>query len=71
VHHKGRATRKSSERMIREFYRSMELFHQKHFARSTPPPVNLAVRLAIRLGCALALSRDFRRPPEARRVGSG
>jgi N-acetylglucosaminyl-diphospho-decaprenol L-rhamnosyltransferase len=70
MHHKGRATRKSSERMIREFYRSMELFHQKHFAASTPPPVNLAVRLAIRLGCTLALARDVRRRPDARRVGS-
>ena len=70
MHHKGRATRKSSERMIREFYRSMELFHQKHFAASTPRPVNLAVRLAIRLGCTLALARDLRRRPDARRVGS-
>jgi N-acetylglucosaminyl-diphospho-decaprenol L-rhamnosyltransferase len=70
MHYKGRATRKSSEWMIREFYRSMELFHQKHFATSTPPPVNLAVRLAIRLGCALARARDVRRRPDARRVGS-
>ena len=70
IHHKGRSTRKSTERMIREFYRSMDLFHQKHFAASSPPPVNLAVRLAVRLGCALALARNAARPPERRTVGS-
>jgi GT2 family glycosyltransferase len=70
IHHKGRATRKSSRRMIREFYRSMELFHQKHFAPSSPAAVNVAVRLAVRLGCTLALARDACRPPEGRRVGS-
>jgi N-acetylglucosaminyl-diphospho-decaprenol L-rhamnosyltransferase len=70
MHYKGRSTRKSSERMIREFYRSMDLFHEKHFAASTTPAVNLAVRLAVRIGCSLALARDLHRPPEARRVGS-
>jgi hypothetical protein len=70
LHHKGRATRKSSERMIREFYRSMELFHRKHFAASTPGPVNLAVRVAVRAGCALALAKNGWRAPERRRVGS-
>ena len=70
LHHKGRATRKSSARMIREFYRSMDLFHQKHFAASTPPPVNLSVRLAVRLGCTLALARNALRPPSHRAVGS-
>jgi N-acetylglucosaminyl-diphospho-decaprenol L-rhamnosyltransferase len=70
VHHKGRATRKSSQRMIREFYRSMELFHQKHFAASYPGPINAGVRLAARLGCALALARNALRRPERRAVGS-
>jgi N-acetylglucosaminyl-diphospho-decaprenol L-rhamnosyltransferase len=70
VHHKGGATRKSSDRMIREFYRSMELFHHKHFAASTPMPVNVSVRLAVRLGCAVALVRNTLRSPERRAVGS-
>jgi len=70
LHHKGSATRKSSARMIREFYRSMDLFHQKHFAASRPPAVNLSVRLAVRLGCALALARNALRSPGRRAVGS-
>lgn len=70
VHHKGRATRKSSERMIHEFYRSMDLFHDKHFADRTPAAVNLGVHLAIRLGRALALARNAARPPERRGVAS-
>jgi hypothetical protein len=70
LHHKGRSTRKSTERMVREFYRSMDLFHQKHFASSTPAPVNLAVRLAVRLGCGLALTRNALRPADQRTVGS-
>lgn len=70
LHHKGRATRKSSQRMIREFYRSMDLFHEKHFAARTPGPINFAVRLAVRLGCALAVGRSALRPPGRRVVGS-
>lgn len=70
IHHKGRSTRKSSQRMTREFYRSMALFHQKHFAASTPRPVNVAVQLAVRLGCGLALARNALRPPARRTVGS-
>jgi N-acetylglucosaminyl-diphospho-decaprenol L-rhamnosyltransferase len=70
LHHKGGATRKSSERMIREFYRSMDLFHQKHFAGRTPLPMNVAVRAAVRLACWLALTRNAARPPERRGVGS-
>jgi GT2 family glycosyltransferase len=70
IHHKGRSTRKSSERMIREFYRSMDLFHRKHFAATTPAPVNLAVGIAVRLGCAAALARNALRPRERRTVGS-
>jgi GT2 family glycosyltransferase len=70
VHHKGQATRKVSRRMIREFYRSMGLFHRKHFADLNPPIVNLAVRAAIGLGCSVALARDEKRAPNERRVGS-
>jgi N-acetylglucosaminyl-diphospho-decaprenol L-rhamnosyltransferase len=70
LHHKGRATRKSSDRMIREFYRSMELFHLKHFAAHTPAAVNLGVQLAVRLGCAFALARNAVRPSKQRSVGS-
>jgi N-acetylglucosaminyl-diphospho-decaprenol L-rhamnosyltransferase len=70
VHHKGGATRKYSHHMIREFYRSMELFHQKHFAASSPMPVNVSVRMAVRLGCAVALIRNALRSPERRAVGS-
>jgi N-acetylglucosaminyl-diphospho-decaprenol L-rhamnosyltransferase len=70
LHHKGRATRKSSQRMIREFYRSMELFHRKHFAPTSPRAMNLAIHLAIRLGCGLALARNALRPANRRAVGS-
>jgi N-acetylglucosaminyl-diphospho-decaprenol L-rhamnosyltransferase len=70
VHHKGRATRKFSQQMTREFYRSMGLFHRKHFAQSYPRVVNIGVQIAIRLACALALVRNALRPPRRRAVGS-
>ena len=70
VHHKGRATRKASERMIYEFYRSMELFHDKHFAATSSPPLNAAIRTAIRLGCRVALTRNRLRRPDRRGVAS-
>jgi GT2 family glycosyltransferase len=70
VHHKGRATRKASSRMIREFYRSMLLFHDKHFAATSPGLLNAGVRLAIRLGCGLALLRNAVRPAGRRGVAS-
>ena len=69
-HHKGASTRKSTDRMIREFYRSMELFHQKHFAAGSSLPVNVGIRLAVRLGCAIALARNATRSPQRRTVGS-
>jgi GT2 family glycosyltransferase len=70
VHHKGRATRKSSAPMIREFYRSMLLFHDKHFAATSPAALNAGVRLAVKLGCRLALLRDAARPAGRRGVAS-
>jgi hypothetical protein len=70
LHHKGGSTRKSSDRMIREFYRSKELFYDKHFAGDHPVLVSLSFRAAIRLGCVLALLRNAARPPERRAVGS-
>jgi hypothetical protein len=33
-------------------------------------PVNVSVRLAVRLGCAVALVRNALRSPERRAVGS-
>ena len=70
LHHKGASTRKSTDEMIREFYRSMDLFHQKHFAASSPRLVNVGVRLAVRLGCVTALARNALRSPQGRTVGS-
>jgi GT2 family glycosyltransferase len=70
LHHKGRSTRKATARMTREFYRSMLLFHDKHFAATSPALVNVGIHSAVRLGYLIALARQALQPPERRAVGS-
>lgn len=71
LHLKGRATRKVSGHMIREFYRSMALFHQKHYADTTPAPVTWTIMAGVWLLSRLKLLKNALTPPEKRAVGSG
>lgn len=68
VHHKGASSRQASLAANREFHRAMALFHEKHFAATTPFWANWAILGAIALrGAALDLAL---RLGLARRVGS-
>jgi hypothetical protein len=70
IHYKGRATRKVSSRMIREFYRSMALFHQKHYASKTPVLLNWGIWSAVWVLARLKLLKNALTPAEKRTVGS-
>ena len=68
-HYKGQSTRQRAMAMNIEFYRAMWLFHKKHFAQRTFFLLNWATALGIVGLCCLALSINFLRPPEKRKVG--
>jgi GT2 family glycosyltransferase len=69
VHHYKRAS--SSQRpiqSIRNFYDAMRVFHRKHYAATTPAPLNLLIEAGITLKEVWGLGRNLLRPPAARRV---
>jgi N-acetylglucosaminyl-diphospho-decaprenol L-rhamnosyltransferase len=68
LHHKGAASRKQSERSIREFYRAMHIFYRKHYAGQNSGPINAVVSLGITLRGLLALAQNALRPSERKRV---
>jgi N-acetylglucosaminyl-diphospho-decaprenol L-rhamnosyltransferase len=68
LHHKGASSRKQSERSIREFYRAMHVFYQKHYAGQYNVLVNAVVNLGIRLRGTLAQVQNALRPNERKRV---
>jgi GT2 family glycosyltransferase len=68
LHHKGAASRKQSDRSIREFYRAMHVFYRKHYARRNSGPINAVVSLGITVRGWLALAQNALRPSERKRV---
>lgn len=69
VHHYKRAS--SNQRpipSIRAFYDAMRVFHRKHYAPTTPAPLNLAIEAGITLKEYLSLGRNLLRPSATRRV---
>lgn len=70
VHHYKRASsRQRPFRSIRAFYDAMRVFHRKHYAATTPAPLNLLIEAGITLKEYLSLGRNLIRPPATRRVG--
>lgn len=70
VRHYKRAS--SSQRpiaSIRAFYTAMRVFHRKHYAATTPAPLNWLIELGITLKEAWSLGSNLLRPTAARRVG--
>ncbi len=70
VHHYKRAS--SSQRRFlstRSFYDAMRVFHRKHYAATTPAPLNLLIEAGITLKEVWGLGRNLLRPPATRRVG--
>ncbi len=68
LHHKGASSRKQSERSIREFYRAMRIFYQKHYAQQYNGLINAVVNLGITIRGALAQLQNTLRPNERKRV---
>jgi GT2 family glycosyltransferase len=68
LHHKGASSRKQSQRSIREFYRAMHIFYQKHYAQRYNAVVNAAVNAGIMIRGTIALAQNALRPAERRRV---
>lgn len=68
LHHKGASSRKQSERSIREFYRAMSIFYQKHYAGQYNGLINAVVNLGITVRGALARLQNALRPNERKRV---
>lgn len=68
-HYKRASSTRRAIPSIRAFYDAMRIFHRKHFAATTPAPLNALIELGISLKEALALGRNLLRPPAARHVG--
>jgi N-acetylglucosaminyl-diphospho-decaprenol L-rhamnosyltransferase len=70
VHHYKRASsRQRPFPSIRAFYAAMRVFHRKHYAATTPAPLNALIELGITLKEVWGLGSNLLRPPAARRVG--
>lgn len=70
VHHYKRASsRQRPIASIRHFYGAMRIFHRKHYAATTPAPLNWIIETGITLKEALSLGSNLLRPPAARHVG--
>ncbi|MCU0494954.1 MAG: glycosyltransferase family 2 protein [Chloroflexaceae bacterium] len=68
-HYKRAASTRRAIPSIRAFYDAMRIFHRKHFAATTPAPLNWLIEVGITAKELLALGRNLIRPPAARRVG--
>ena len=68
LHRKGSSSRRQSQRMLREFYRAMWIFHDKHTAKRTPLLLHWLIRCGIIVRGTVALGRNALRPAAARRV---
>jgi N-acetylglucosaminyl-diphospho-decaprenol L-rhamnosyltransferase len=70
IHHYKRASsRQRPFPSIRAFYDAMRIFHRKHYAATTPGPLNALIELGITLKEVWGLGSNLLRPPAARRVG--
>jgi len=58
IHYKGECSKSNSRKATFEFYRSMYLFHKKHFAENYNPVINIIIYTGIFLK-ALASWRSF------------
>jgi N-acetylglucosaminyl-diphospho-decaprenol L-rhamnosyltransferase len=68
VHQKGASSRQRSQRTTVAFYRSMHLFHAKHFRARTFRPLNWLIVTTIYFRMLWSLGKNALRAPAARRV---
>ncbi len=67
-HLKGATSRRQSNRMIYQFYRSMWLFHKKHYADKTLFLLNWLIMFGIVVRGTIAFGRNLFRPAAKKRV---
>jgi N-acetylglucosaminyl-diphospho-decaprenol L-rhamnosyltransferase len=70
LHYKGQSSRQRSSFANRHFYKTMRIFHDKHFKEDTLFLVNWTIYAAIGALAAWAQFRDQLRPAEQRGVAS-
>jgi GT2 family glycosyltransferase len=68
-HHKRAASTRRAIPSLRAFYEAMRIFHRKHYAATTPAPLNALIEIGITLKEMIALGYNHLLPPAARRVG--
>jgi GT2 family glycosyltransferase len=66
-HYKRASSSRRPVATIRAFYEAMRIFHRKHFAATTPAPLNAIIEVGITLKEILALGNNFIRSPAKRR----
>ncbi len=69
IHYKRASSTRRAFPSIHAFYHAMRLFHRKHFAATTPAPLNLLIEAGITGKELIALVYNIFLPPTARRVG--
>ncbi|MEO7910041.1 MAG: glycosyltransferase family 2 protein [Roseiflexaceae bacterium] len=69
LHYKRASSRQRPFGSISAFYAAMRVFHRKHYAASTPAPLNALIELGITLKEVWGIGSNLLRPPAARRVG--
>ncbi len=67
-HHKRASSTRRAMPSIRAFYHAMRIFHRKHYAATTPAPLNTLIGTGITLKEWYTLGRNYLRPAAARRV---
>ena len=70
LHYKGQSSRQRSKFANIHFYRTMRLFHDKHFKEQSPAVVNWLIYAGVGLMGGWALLRDRLRPEQERGVAS-
>jgi GT2 family glycosyltransferase len=68
LHYKRATSSRRPVETIRAFYEAMRIFHRKHFAATTPAPLNALIELAITLKEIVALGSNSIRPSPTRRA---
>jgi GT2 family glycosyltransferase len=68
-HHKRAASTRRAIPSLRAFYEAMRIFHRKHYAATTPAPLNALIEIGITTKEMIALGYNLLLPPAARRVG--
>ncbi len=68
-HYKRAASTRRALPSIRAFYNAMRIFHRKHFAATTPAPLNALIEAGITVKELIALGHNLLLPAAARRVG--